>query len=621
MSKVKFEDGTVVNFKGTPTPQDVEEVAQQLGKNVSGVRPITTTTTPETTQPIGSTALQKLSTFLKGEVSGMPEKTGILGDIFQTTVGSKGILGTAEMIPRAFAQKGVLRDVTGATESVGKLSEMTANLIRQKRTMTDPTQISKVSGLISDNVKRIKELGGDVSQLQKAILTPKEAVATLGRTAITLAPFAKVGGIGLQTAAQSKAAPSILKAGEAALNIPARGGGLVGSLERIGIRAGESGLTSAGFGGFTAYGEQKPAKEIARTAASYGLTGLAIGGIIQTGAEAIGAIKDGLRMGASKIQVSRLSPNKADMADVKAVSKEEAANILKGNIEKYGLYGNAHSVAEKSENQLSDLNNQLKDVLTGSEKKVNLGDVFDKTEEAMRADQANNLKIGISKIDDAFESIKSDILDVYGDKTTAAGQKMIFGEAIPEEGLAEKVAGKTELDLVKANALKRLSGTGGAWEYGRYDPDATAKEKVWNYLYSQLKQAIEQADPGETQEIQQLNKQMSEIIPIYRMALRRIPPEAKASSLSLKTLIGLGFSFTNPKALALVALDLASRSGRMAGILSGVGGVAEKISGIPPAAVVSPSMILSRILQRSKEGTPEQSDTQEELRKLLEQQL
>ena len=30
MAKITFEDGTVVNFDGTPTPKDVEEVANQL---------------------------------------------------------------------------------------------------------------------------------------------------------------------------------------------------------------------------------------------------------------------------------------------------------------------------------------------------------------------------------------------------------------------------------------------------------------------------------------------------------------------------------------------------------------------------------------------------------------
>ena len=33
MAKIKFENGTVVNFDGTPTQQDVEEVANKLGLN------------------------------------------------------------------------------------------------------------------------------------------------------------------------------------------------------------------------------------------------------------------------------------------------------------------------------------------------------------------------------------------------------------------------------------------------------------------------------------------------------------------------------------------------------------------------------------------------------------
>ena len=31
MSKIKFEDGSIVNFDGIPTQQDVEEVANKLG--------------------------------------------------------------------------------------------------------------------------------------------------------------------------------------------------------------------------------------------------------------------------------------------------------------------------------------------------------------------------------------------------------------------------------------------------------------------------------------------------------------------------------------------------------------------------------------------------------------
>lgn len=44
MSKIRFETGQVVNFDGTPTPQDVEEVANQLGIKKSAELPTTPTT-------------------------------------------------------------------------------------------------------------------------------------------------------------------------------------------------------------------------------------------------------------------------------------------------------------------------------------------------------------------------------------------------------------------------------------------------------------------------------------------------------------------------------------------------------------------------------------------------
>jgi hypothetical protein len=555
---------------------------------------------PDWTPPVQTpqpSLLQKLGGFLKGEITGQPEKAGILGDIFQTTLGSKGILGVLQMPGRVAGQAGVLKDQIAVSESQGQLANAIAQMIQRSKTITDPAQKAKIDEMIQGGIAQMQQMGGDVSQLQKAVTTPQEALATSARAALTLAPFAKAGGIGLTTAEAMKSAPTAIRAAEMALGVPQIGGGLAGAGARIGVRAAESGLTSAAFGGATAFGEEKPAKEIARTAASYGITGAVLGATIQTGAEAIGAIREGLMAGASKIQVSRLSPNKADMEDVHAFSKDEAVNVLKKNIEKYGLYGNAQNVAEKSETQLTDLNSQLKEILTGSEKKINLTDIFDKTEEAIKADSADNLKVGLSKIDDAFEAIKGDISEVYGDTA--------------------------KLDLVKANALKRITGTGGAWEYGRADPDAIAKEKVWNYLYTQIKQSIEQAEPGETTQIQQLNKQMSEIIPIYKMALRRIPPEAKASSLSLKTLIALGFSFTNPKALALVALDIASRSGRLAGILSGVGGVAQKMSTISPTAVVAPSMVLTRIIEKlrgqSGDTTVKDQADREKLNQLIQE--
>lgn len=46
MAKIRFEDGTVVNFEGDPTPEDVDYVAQQLK-----IKPTSTTNTPNSNKP------------------------------------------------------------------------------------------------------------------------------------------------------------------------------------------------------------------------------------------------------------------------------------------------------------------------------------------------------------------------------------------------------------------------------------------------------------------------------------------------------------------------------------------------------------------------------------------
>ena len=39
MAKIKFEDGTVVNFNGYPTENDVNEIASKLNLGKTGVEP------------------------------------------------------------------------------------------------------------------------------------------------------------------------------------------------------------------------------------------------------------------------------------------------------------------------------------------------------------------------------------------------------------------------------------------------------------------------------------------------------------------------------------------------------------------------------------------------------
>jgi hypothetical protein len=80
-----------------------------------------------------------------------------------------------------------------------------------------------------------------------------------------------------------------------------------------------------------------------------------------------------------------------------------------------------------------------------------------------------------------------------------------------------------------------------------------------------LKEQIETASPAGVQEI---NKQISELIPVMNAVVRRIPVEARQSPLTMTGMMTLGFATFEPRALSLTALNLASKSGRVANALA-----------------------------------------------------
>src|SRR3990167_493978 len=91
MAKIRFENGTVVNFDGDPTPEDVEEVAQKLNLK-SGGFPLP----PEKSQV-------SFGEFAAKDILGLGtrQETGTFPrDILQSTIGSCGIAGTFQMPSR-----------------------------------------------------------------------------------------------------------------------------------------------------------------------------------------------------------------------------------------------------------------------------------------------------------------------------------------------------------------------------------------------------------------------------------------------------------------------------------------------------------------------------------------
>ena len=132
-----------------------------------------------------------------------------------------------------------------------------------------------------------------------------------------------------------------------------------------------------------------------------------------------------------------------------------------------------------------------------------------------------------------------------------------------------EVAGKNGLvDLVEATNIKRGAGTKGAWAFGRVEPDAGATEKVYSAFYNKIRLAIEEAAP---KGVQNINKQISELIPISNATIRRLPVAQRNNIISLTDSIGLFSAMFDPRALAIIGAGKLSKAGKFGSFLARLG--------------------------------------------------
>jgi hypothetical protein len=154
MAKIRFENGTVVNFSGTPTSADVEEVATKLGLQKRG--------TPD--QPTGETGLKGFATGVaKGELSTL---TG-LGTMFSS--GLSYLPGKVGQFFKGGAEYGkelqqtVLQPKSTA-EKVGKTTEQIAEFFAPTGLVKKGEAVLKGSTLLAKYTpamqKTIRILGG-----------------------------------------------------------------------------------------------------------------------------------------------------------------------------------------------------------------------------------------------------------------------------------------------------------------------------------------------------------------------------------------------------------------------------------------------------------------------------
>lgn len=240
----------------------------------------------------------------------------------------------------------------------------------------------------------------------------------------------------------------------------------------------------------------------------------------------------------AKIQATNLRPMANDLADLYVPKGKTANQVFIENLNKYDLGGSINQTIAKSELLLNKLTNQLGVKLKGSKEFVDLNKIYLETAKKLSGEKATQFG-EIGGIGRSLQELEKEIALVAG------GEKAI-------------------VSVPTAQLVKRGAGTKGAWVFGNPNPDARATEKVYNTFYNILKTEIENRSPAGVKEI---NRQMSEIIPIIHIAMKRLPIAERNIPISLTDTITLAGSFIDPTTLALFAAGKASKSGRFGRLL------------------------------------------------------
>jgi flagellin-specific chaperone FliS len=295
-----------------------------------------------------------------------------------------------------------------------------------------------------------------------------------------------------------------------------KGTGLVSGLARAGIKVAGEGVST----GAISTVQQGEVNDDVKTNAI-------AGSLFSAGGSLLGKAISGAGKVGQKIQQTVIKPSARDI--------ENGFNI--NNLKKYNLGGSNEQVLAKSQITLNKLSQELNAKLAGSNQSLNLNDIYKETVDSLSGAKAKDFG-NIAGTKRVLEALKNEIAEVAGPNGLVS---------IPEGQL-----------------VKQGAGTKGSWVFGSADPDATAIEKVYNTFYNKLKVAIEKNSPEGVKEI---NKQISEIIPITNAVIRRIPIENRASAISLNDSVALFGSIFSPKALALLGAGRLAKSGRFGNFL------------------------------------------------------
>ncbi len=262
---------------------------------------------------------------------------------------------------------------------------------------------------------------------------------------------------------------------------------------------------------------------------------------LQTGGDKESVETAAIVGGALPIVSSALRPlfKSAGLKIEQALVKPSAQDVRDGfkteNIFKYDLGGTLQSTAEKTHQKITSRVEALKLALGETKKTLNLIEILKEAKSEASKSKAKSFGYN-TRLNNAFDFLKNEI------------------------GVVAK-GGKA--DLATAQEIKRSTGKLGAWQFGTRDPDANALETAANIFYSKLKTAIEKSSPGN---VRQINKELSELIPIEHALIRRLPVAERSNLLSLGDITAALPAFASASNVWLFALNRFLKSGLAANV-------------------------------------------------------
>jgi hypothetical protein len=270
-------------------------------------------------------------------------------------------------------------------------------------------------------------------------------------------------------------------------------------------------------------------------------TNALIAGALPWAGAAFNAVKPALREGGKAIQYKIIKPTKTDLSNGFKID----------NVFKYQLDGDLTQMAEKTQSAITERATKLKGMLKPGSAQVDLNKVYY----------------------DTVESLGGKTVENAGSNLALKAQLERFAKEMDE------LSPNGIIDIADAQKIKRAFGAKGAWQYGVPAEDSNAIETIYTKAYNLLKTEIEKAasSAGSTG-VKQINRELSELIPVEQALIRRLPVAARQNVFSLTDLVSLiGQTKTG---VPLFILNRLSKSGKVGSKLYRAGSEATSRSGV-----------------------------------------